>query len=465
MRVRKKEERLWKKEQNPWKRSQSIQRRAVLVHRVSKGIKSSLCASNMGEAEQEEENQNLSGSDTDLFSDLSKQVTKQRKRKKQEDLKWDQVNRKADLTSNSNETDFLNQYEYRQETGSQERNNLKKNSYKSSTKSNPYGWESSTGRSGYVWESAKAGQAASGTAGGTSGMSTGAVTGQVASGTTGVAASTGGAASSAAGGAAGGVAGVAVSGSVMILQKAKEHIEESLQKSKQEKLIKQKEKERYESGGTGQSTIAILGFGMGSMLFFSIVFSFFFCILVNDVFSSKNQYNSIVEVAKAELEDWEDNIGGTKYKDWYGMNENWCAMFVSYCAGQCGYIESGIMPKTASVRTMSDWYKECERYESKESGYEPKAGDIVFFQEWHSSHTGIVIEYDPATETITTIEGNSGNSETNPYHEGSRVKEHNYPLTYWRISGYGLPDYPDVFPDISTEMTEEVALLPKKYAV
>ena len=43
------------------------------------------------------------------------------------------------------------------------------------------------------------------------------------------------------------------------------------------------------------------------------------------------------------------NQGGQPYWSWYGFNSRveWCACFVSWCADQCGYIESGLVPKFA----------------------------------------------------------------------------------------------------------------------
>lgn len=51
----------------------------------------------------------------------------------------------------------------------------------------------------------------------------------------------------------------------------------------------------------------------------------------------------IVEVAEAQL----GNVGGMKFWKWYGFNEHvdWCACFVSWCANQCGYIDTEKMPK------------------------------------------------------------------------------------------------------------------------
>ena len=118
----------------------------------------------------------------------------------------------------------------------------------------------------------------------------------------------------------------------------------------------------------------------------------------------------IVEAAQAELQLADENIGGQKYKDWYGINGNWCAMFVSFCANMCGYIEDGTMPRSCSVMEMSNWYKErgCWRNAGE---YTPKTGDIIFFQNG-MSHVGIVVSYDSDTNTITAIEGNTGSVDT-----------------------------------------------------
>ena len=145
----------------------------------------------------------------------------------------------------------------------------------------------------------------------------------------------------------------------------------------------------------------------------------------------------IVEAAQNELNDADKTVGGYRYKNWYGMDANWCAMFVSYCADKCGFIEKGIMPKTASVAASKQWYINNNLYHDAASGYVPKAGDIIIFGNG-MSHTGIVTGYNPETKKLTTIEGNSGRSSTTPYHKGSHVKEH----TYSKIAGYGTPQYP-----------------------
>lgn len=49
---------------------------------------------------------------------------------------------------------------------------------------------------------------------------------------------------------------------------------------------------------------------------------------------------------------------GRPYYTWYGFNSHveWCAVFVSWCADQCGYLDD-IIPKFAVVDDGADWFK------------------------------------------------------------------------------------------------------------
>lgn len=149
----------------------------------------------------------------------------------------------------------------------------------------------------------------------------------------------------------------------------------------------------------------------------------------------------IVEVAQQELSLSSQNVGGQKYKNWYGMNADWCAMFVSWCGNECGYITQGIMPKSAAVSGYMSWYLDKGLFEYKE-GYTPKAGDFIVFKSAGASHIGIVVENSDGS-TVKTIEGNSGGSNTSPYHLGSHVAAHSYSLDFAQITGYCTPAYPE----------------------
>ena len=47
------------------------------------------------------------------------------------------------------------------------------------------------------------------------------------------------------------------------------------------------------------------------------------------------------------------------YWSWYGFDSRveWCACFVSWCADQCGYIESGLVPNFAGCVDGANWFK------------------------------------------------------------------------------------------------------------
>lgn len=55
-----------------------------------------------------------------------------------------------------------------------------------------------------------------------------------------------------------------------------------------------------------------------------------------------DQSEDLIKVAYREI----DNAGGEKCWKAFGFNNysNWCCMFISWCADQCGFIESGLMP-------------------------------------------------------------------------------------------------------------------------
>ena len=137
---------------------------------------------------------------------------------------------------------------------------------------------------------------------------------------------------------------------------------------------------------------------------------------------------AIVEVALTQL----GNEGGQPYWSWYGFDGRveWCACFVSWCADQCGYIESGIIPKFSGCVDDSNWFKGNGQWQDR--NYEPQAGDIIFF-DWEgdgeTDHVGIVEKCENGV--VYTVEGNSGDAcRQNQYTVGSSF-----------IYGYGCPAY------------------------
>lgn len=132
---------------------------------------------------------------------------------------------------------------------------------------------------------------------------------------------------------------------------------------------------------------------------------------------------AIVQVALSQ----EGNKGGQPYWSWYGYSGrvSWCACFVSWCADQCGYIDSGEIPKFSSCANGASWFRSKGRL--KDRSYVPSPGDIIFF-DWGAGvhHVGIVV--DVSNGRVNTIEGNSGDT----------VRRRSYKIGDSRIYGYGV---------------------------
>ena len=137
---------------------------------------------------------------------------------------------------------------------------------------------------------------------------------------------------------------------------------------------------------------------------------------------------AMVAVAQSQI----GNVGGEPYWSWWGLDYRveWCAIFVSWVADQCGYLDSGVLPKMEGVRPYVDWFIERGQWQGR--GYEPMPGDIIFF-DWESDgladHVGIVEKVDGGF--VYTIEGNAGDMCTCcTYEQNSNL-----------IFGYGMPWY------------------------
>lgn len=146
--------------------------------------------------------------------------------------------------------------------------------------------------------------------------------------------------------------------------------------------------------------------------------------------------DQIVTVALTQI----GNVGGQPYWSWYGFGSRveWCACFVSWCANECGYIETGVIPKYAGCVNGVQWFK--DRGQWIDGSAEPVAGMIIFFdwdspdgssgpQDGLSDHTGIVQKVENGI--VYTVEGNSGDS----------VRQKQYSVGYYEILGYGVPQY------------------------
>ena len=145
--------------------------------------------------------------------------------------------------------------------------------------------------------------------------------------------------------------------------------------------------------------------------------------------------DQIVTVALSQI----GNVGGEPFWSWYGFSSRveWCACFVSWCANECGYIDTGVIPKFAGCVNGVQWFK--DRGQWMDGSVEPVPGMIIFFdwdnkgssgpQDGLSDHVGIVQKVENGI--VYTVEGNSGDS--------CRVNQ--YPVGHYEILGYGIVQY------------------------
>ena len=103
---------------------------------------------------------------------------------------------------------------------------------------------------------------------------------------------------------------------------------------------------------------------------------------------------------------------------------------MSWCANECGYIDTGVIPKFAGCVNGVQWFK--DRGQWLDGSAEPVPGMIIFF-DWESDgetdHVGIVEKVENGI--VYTVEGNSGDS--------CRINQ--YAVWHYQIYKYGVPQY------------------------
>lgn len=145
--------------------------------------------------------------------------------------------------------------------------------------------------------------------------------------------------------------------------------------------------------------------------------------LLNGMFGAGS--GSIVAVALREA-DADDNMevplgsNHCKYTEWYGSGDiQWCAVFVVWCANECGLVESGFFPRTAYCDGLWRYFTDCGfgSYPIKSctqiggGEYTVVPGDLVFFPNQTDTrsrfgHVGIVTAVGDGYIDIT--QGNTG---------------------------------------------------------
>ncbi|MEE2034774.1 CHAP domain-containing protein [Rhodococcus chondri] len=98
---------------------------------------------------------------------------------------------------------------------------------------------------------------------------------------------------------------------------------------------------------------------------------------------------------------------GTFYAE--GVEEEWCADFVSWIMREAGAPLSNPHSghwRIPGVYTLQEYYEQDGRFEPVGSGYRPDVGDVVLYENTagFGQHTNIVADVDG--DTVTTVGGN-----------------------------------------------------------
>ena len=154
--------------------------------------------------------------------------------------------------------------------------------------------------------------------------------------------------------------------------------------------------------------------------------------------NTKNDLSNLLGVVTTQLGYHRHSGTDTKYGIWYGtvrnfpslFDDNWCAMFLSWCCNEAN-VPDDVIARFYRCSEGAAWFMQTGRWKAP-AGYIPKTGDIIFFRNGGSSninHVGIVTGSDGVN--ITTIEGNHSES----------VERVTHSLQSSLIAGYGTPAY------------------------
>ncbi|MBQ6555079.1 MAG: peptidoglycan-binding protein [Firmicutes bacterium] len=169
-----------------------------------------------------------------------------------------------------------------------------------------------------------------------------------------------------------------------------------------------------------------------------------------------NNRTDIVNVAKSQVGYQEGSSSSqlsgtvkgngnyTEYGRWYGTQDMWCHMFVSWCAARAN-IASSVVPKTSFTVTGLTQFKNQGRAYSRANvaagKYTPQAGDIVYFKSSRNNnicnHVGIVTKY--SGKTLYTIEGNTSSATIST--NGGMVANKSYSISNTYIVYICKPNY------------------------
>ena len=169
-----------------------------------------------------------------------------------------------------------------------------------------------------------------------------------------------------------------------------------------------------------------------------------------------NEVGYLEKASKSNLDSMTGNAG---YNNWtkyardldalgyfYNGPKNgyaWCDVFVDWCFVKAFGVDEALKLLQQPTKSCgAGCYYSANYYKTKGQLYtSPKAGDQIFF--WNSSctelaHTGLVYAVDASY--VYTVEGNTSSS-SGVVANGGGVFKKKYARSYYRIYGYGRPNY------------------------
>lgn len=131
-----------------------------------------------------------------------------------------------------------------------------------------------------------------------------------------------------------------------------------------------------------------------------------------------------------------------KIEGFYNGNKNgyaWCDVFVDWC-----FVQAFGVTEAKKLLNHGQYGAGCvysaQYFRSDNRFYNaPKVGDVIFFgSKGEEYHTGIVYKVDK--DNVYTIEGNTSGA-SGVIANGGGVCKKSYAINYYKIAGYGRPDY------------------------
>ena len=156
----------------------------------------------------------------------------------------------------------------------------------------------------------------------------------------------------------------------------------------------------------------------------------FFELIKTDAAQFDKTFSSASEASDYIVDIATDGLSDNKFTTTSSTNETYSSDFVTWCADKAGYVEAGVIPKYSTATEGVEWFKENSIFESTD--YEPKAGDIAFYDtdgDGTADYSAIIVS--ASGSNFTTVEGSLTDS----------VRKTTYTTNNSKIVGYGVPDY------------------------